>query len=181
MRVIYTALIFLTASVWASKPDHVTARFAETWDGGYEIDGEFDAPVTEATAWNVLTDYDDLPHFVTSMKSCRVLQRHPSLLVEQQSEARAWFFHRRARVVLDVHEVPTRLIEFTDVGRIDFKSYAGSWSLETIPGGTRVKYHLEAEGGLGVPRALASGPACRTVSGLLEQVRAEMERRSGHS
>lgn len=147
-------------------------------EAGLEVEGRcpVDAPAT--VAWQVLTDYDGIRHFVPSMRESRVTERADGhLLVEQVAVGRMLLFSRRFRTTLLVEEVPPTTIRFEDVLRRDFESYRGEWRIEERPGGVEIVYRVGARPSFSVPDFVARGVFRRTARDLLAQVRAEIERR----
>ena len=154
---------------------------AVTKDGrGYVIEGRCSTQVSKHAAWNVLTDYDAIDGFVSSMRESRVLERADShLLVEQTAVGRLFLFSRRMTVVLFVHEDSAGVIAFEDVLRRDFTRYQGEWRIEERGDRREIVYRVTAEPAFRVPDLIARGLFGRTVRDLLSQVEAEMVRRSG--
>ncbi len=155
----------------------ITVSVADLGDSTMRLDGRFTVNCPAATAWSVLTDYDHIQKFVTSMRKSRVKERGDGfLLVEQESVAKLFLFHRTFHVLLKVVEKPRQSIVFDDVSRTSFAQYTGSWSLQEVGGGVEVSYRLTVKGGLvGItPR----GSSQQMVASLLEQVRAEIARRA---
>jgi Polyketide cyclase / dehydrase and lipid transport len=153
----------------------VVVSLAGSPDGTLRLEGRFTAQASGATAWSVLTDYDHIQDFVSSMRTSRVRCRGDGfLLVEQESVGRALFFQRTLRLLLKVREEPRRSITFEDVSRASFERYEGSWSLRETPGGVDVTYRLATRGGSMTPGFVMRGASRRMVEELLGQVRAEM-------
>jgi hypothetical protein len=163
--------------VLAGNLSQVVVSFADLGDSTMRLEGRFVTAASAAAAWSVLTDYDHISLFVTSMLSSRVKARRDGyLLVEQESVAKMLWFRRKLDVVLKVNEEPPRFIAFEDVAKASFERYEGSWTLQETPGGREVIYRLTVKGGL-------VGLATRSrsqdmVRDLLEQVRAEINRRA---
>lgn len=145
----------------------------------YEVRGEFSVPVANHIAWHVLSDYEHIPSFVSSMKSSVVQSREGSRLrLRQRATAGAFLVRRTVEVDLEVTEEPGRRIAFHDVDGRDFRLYSGAWTIAPSPSGSVVSYVLVAR-----PRAALPGFVGRNVMGssarrLLEEVRDEMMRRS---
>jgi hypothetical protein len=158
----------------------VVVSFAESADGTVRLEGRFTTSAPSPTAWSVLTDYDHIQDFVSSMRSSRVKCRgNGFLLVEQESTGRALFFQRTFRLLLKVREEPRQAIAFEDVSRASFERYEGSWSIKEAPRGSEVTYHLTVKGGFMAPGFLMRGASRKMVGELLEQVRTEMTAGSG--
>jgi hypothetical protein len=148
-------------------------------DGLFAIDGRFVVPASTGTAWAVLTDYDRIPAFVSSMKASRVAESRPdgTLIVEQTAVGRMFMVSKRLRVKLEVRR-DDDLLSFNDFGRADFWIYSGSWSVLPGPDGSEVRYRLLAQPDFPAPGFLLGGAMRRGARDLLEEVRAEMRRRS---
>lgn len=142
--------------------------------------GRFVAQVPDNVAWAVLTDYDHLARFVSSLEASKVESRSGNhLTVAQDAAAHVFLFHRDVHVRLDVNEEPERRIVFRDTLGKDFRSYVGEWRVRPDSTGTLVEYQLAAEPRSAVPRSVCRGMLKRTAQSLLTEVRSEMLRRGG--
>jgi hypothetical protein len=148
-------------------------------DGLYAIDGRFDVAASTAAAWAVVTDYKGIVSFVSSMKASRVLGSRPdgTLIVEQIAVGRMFLVSKQLHVILAVRRDGDRLT-FDDFGRADFWIYSGSWSVRPRPDGCEVRYRLLAQPDFAAPGFLLGGAMRRGARDLLDQVRAEIERRA---
>jgi carbon monoxide dehydrogenase subunit G len=145
----------------------------------YELHGEFKTRAPLATAWEVLTDYEHIGSFVSSMHSSEVVSHHgDSLLVRQAATIGFFPFKRTEHVVLAVNEQPQHHIEFVDISGRDFRKYIGAWTLRTNADTTVIGYTLEVTPRASTPPGLSRGVMRSTTSELLAQVRAEIERRA---
>jgi len=146
--------------------------------GVREVHGGFYVEVPRPIAWQVLTDYNFIQTFVSSIQSNCVTEHHGgSVVIEQVFLASYLFFHRRLHVLLKIQEKPPDTILFEDTSGQDFIVYSGSWRLEKFPGSTRVVYHLRARLRSAAPGWVAQNVLSKSVQQLLYQVRAEMVRR----
>jgi len=161
-----------------TEPRGVTVRVTKGAEG-FVIEGRSRLRATAAVAWDVLTDYDDIDRFVSSMRESRVTGRGSDyLLVEQVAVGRLLFFSRRMTTVLRVHEEPPGLIRFEDVLGRDFDRYRGEWKI--VDGGDQIEisYRLTARPSFAIPDVVARGSFQRTVRSLISEVGAEIERRA---
>jgi hypothetical protein len=173
-------VLLMAASRAAGLPVSAVVRAGA--DDRYVAEGAFDVSAPANVAWAVLTDYERTSDFVKSVKRSVVRERAPAhIVLEQDGVARVLLFSRRAHVVLWVTEEPLRSIQFRDVCARDFKSYEGRWELEPRPGGVHVSYSLTMALKSARPAFLVRGGMQRSTQDLLEQVRAEIVRRSGGS
>ena len=151
----------------------------ESHSGVYEVHGSFRTDASLSVAWDVLTDYDRIASFVSSMHESRVEEKNgDTLRVHQVATVTVLLFHRTVAITLAVTETPPQRIEFTDVLAQDFRSYAGSWSLRADSGSTLVSYALRAAPHTGPSGWFSRGVMSRTTSDLLAEVRKEIERRA---
>ncbi len=145
--------------------------------GAYRIEGSFGVDAPPHVAWAVLTDYDNLSSFVSSMRSSAAARPESGrLLVTQEAIGRAGPFSRKLHVVLDVTEQPPDRIEFYDVCGVSFQSYVGAWAIDSDGAGARVTYTVEARP-RSSPPFFARSILSSNARALLEQVRLEMLRR----
>ena len=173
------ALALLLGPGWAWAGDVAVALEG----GGHacRVNGTFVAPISGAVAWDVLSDYDHIQQFVSSMVSSRAeRQANGRLLVHQVAVGGVFIVRRRVQVTLETHEERGRRIAFHDVLAKDFESYVGEWGIHSDSNGTRVNYRLEAEPRGTIARAFCRRTLRHTAEDLLEQVRAEMMRRAGN-
>lgn len=166
------------AAAPASPPEDVSVSFHDTGDGSYRVEGRFTVEAPPALVWEVLTDYEGIEAFVSSMRRSRVRERKDGrVLLEQEAAAQVLFFSRTMRVLLDVVERPEEEILFKDLSGEDFEFYRGAWRIEPAEGGTEVRYELRAKRRFRAPEFLAKGVARKTSGTLLEEVLLEIHRR----
>jgi ribosome-associated toxin RatA of RatAB toxin-antitoxin module len=169
------ALLLLATGLRAE----VSVHLSREGQGVYRVEGAFKVPATERAAWAVLTDYERISEFVSNLERSRVVQRDgPGVVVEQESSAQFLFFTRKFSVRLDIVENAPKRIEFTDAAKTDFDLYRGAWIVEPREGETEVKYRLWAKPKTPLPGGLIKRLFKGNVKGMLEQVRAEILKRS---
>lgn len=146
---------------------------------GMAIEGRFVIAAPTAIVWSVLTDYDSIARFVTSMRSSHVVGRSSdTLFVDQQAVGRLLLFSHRLHTSLRIEEEPPTRIRFVDLLGRDFRSYRGEWRIEPGASGATVIYRLEADPSFPIPDFVARGLFRSTARELLSQVRTEIERRA---
>ncbi len=130
--------------------------------GLYSVRGAFDAPVSDTLAWQVLTDYDHIGSFVTSiLYSAQGLGPGGRLRVTQVAEGDFFAFRRRARVVLDIQTEPTHRIFFADVLGADFRCYVGDWFIGDVDSTTDA---TQPPAPIGVDRAHPLAPVAQLAA-----------------
>ena len=144
-------------------------------DKAYVVDAAFDVNVPAPIAWEVLTDYEGIGQFVSSIRHSTIKEREPGrVLLEQHGVGRAWIISLPMHVVLDVREHEQRVLAFRDVCGKSFSTYEGSWEISSIEAGTRVTYRLKADPTGRQPAMLAKSAIRGSVKQLLDEVRVEM-------
>ena len=165
--------ILCAPALGANTPINVDV--ARSADKAYVVDAAFDVNVPGAIAWDVLTDYEGIGRFVSSIRQSTIKEREPGrVLLEQHGVGRAWIISLPMHVVLDVRERDQRVLTFRDVCGKSFSVYEGAWELAKIEGGTRVTYRLKADPTGRQPAMLAKSAIRGSVRTLLEEVREEI-------
>lgn len=150
--------------------------------GRYALEGSFTVDASPETAWEVLSDYDNLTAFVPAMRTSKIRAREGGLLLlEQESIGRAFLFRHTVRVLLELREQRPGRISFKDTARKCFKSYEGEWRLEPEGKGTLVRYRVDVEEGPELPFYVPKGAVKSAARELLNAVAAEMLRRDSPS
>ena len=157
----------------ATSPIDVTVERGA--DSAYVVEAAFDVNATPSITWEVLTDYEGMGRFVSSIRQSTIKSREPGhVLLEQHGIGRAWIISLPMHVVLDVREDNHRILAFRDVCGKSFSVYEGTWELSAIDGGTRVTYRLKADPTGRQPAMLAKSAIRGSVKKLLDEVRQEM-------
>jgi hypothetical protein len=173
-----SVLLLALVSLTSSAP---LALHEEHRDGVYTVDGSFELEGTESpdVAWGVLTDYDHLGAFLSSIRESRVESRRPGgLVLEQVVAGRVMFVTRTLHLLLDVTEGPGHQLAFRDTSHRDFEQYEGSYSLILLPHTVRVAYHLRAQPRLDMPGVVGRAVFESNATDLLNELRTEITRRA---
>jgi hypothetical protein len=148
--------------------------------GTYRLEGHMSVPGPPYDTWKVLTDYEHISDFVSSLRKSAVTDSTTDrLLLEQEALGREFVFSKRIRVLLQVTEIPYKEILFEDVSHADFAFYEGSWEILSRDSGLDVVYRLSCKRQFAVPNVLAKDALKKSAKGLLNQVRTEVLRRKG--
>ncbi|HJT24800.1 MAG TPA: SRPBCC family protein, partial [bacterium] len=143
----------------------------------YQLDGSFNVDAEPSVIWDVLTAYEQIPHFVGSLKKSHVEEDLGvyHFLLDQEFEGGFLFFTKRIDVLLDIHETWQQRIDFADTVHKDFKLYQGCWELNPAGKEEKITYTLEAQPNFDAPFLgdFMNGGA----KDLLESVRKEILRR----
>jgi carbon monoxide dehydrogenase subunit G len=177
---LYLLLLIAGASIRSGAgfaADAVSLSFLQK-DGICDVDASFDVAADCATAWNVLTDYDQMHQFVSGLKRSHLEEYSGKgrFLVEQEFEGGFLFVTKRVRVSLAVQEIRCQSILFEDVGHQDFEFYKGYWQLQPEPNGElKISYSLKSQQNFNEP--FAGDYMKGGIKDLLDSVRKEILRR----
>jgi hypothetical protein len=178
LLLITTGAITLCGAGPAFEPVSLTSQENAGVD---ELQGQFYVAADRSVAWAVLTDYENIPQFVSSVKVSRVEKRHRNdILLVQEMEGGFLFLTKRVHLLLKIHETPLSTIAFEDADHQDFSVYQGYWNLEACPqGGVSVLYQLTACRKFDLP--LAGDAMNGGVKDLLGDVQKEIYFRQGRT
>ena len=120
------------------RPD---ISFTVTREGEFlQTDAHVDLPVAPAVVWAVLTDYEDYPHFISSMRESKIVAHRPDgAVVAQKGTFSFLLFEQEIDVRLQVSEFPPNVIESRAIGG-DFRVMNGRYELLQRGGTVRLTY-----------------------------------------
>ena len=164
-----------TGAVMAGTP---VVTLTELGKGAFQIEGRFTVHASSREAWRILSDYDRIGEFVSSVDSSKLMERTDGYaLVKQINRNGIWFLRRNFEVLLKVTEIEGKRIEFEDISKNNFKSYRGAWQIEPSGGETQVRYYLRVEHQTWIPSFMVQGTIRKSVVSLLKEVAAEIEKK----
>jgi|GEM_PF-2288139 len=174
--------LFFVSSLWQvvyphinQTPSEVRVSISKGPRNSHIVEGQFSITASSSAAWEILTDYDHLSAFVSSIKSSRrVRPENGNWIVEQVMIGRAGIFKKRIYLLPEVKESLGEKILFRDISRESFKSYSGLWELTSRDGDILVVYKLEATPAFFSPDFLTVRAFKGNVKLLLEEVRDEI-------
>ncbi len=144
-------------------------------NGSHVVFGWFAIDISSRAAWKILSDYDRLGAYVSSVNLSRKIRYdNGQWYVEQMMSGKAGPFHKTIHLFLEVEEIIERKIAFRDVSGKSFKSYEGSWEILNADEGIQVLYKLRAAPAFFAPGFIATGAFKRSVALLLMELRDEM-------
>lgn len=135
----FSALLVLIA---CAAPVAAQTIALETYRRGDAVTvyAEVELAVDAKLAWDVLSDYDHLSHFIPDMSVSRVLSRTgDTALVEQKGEFGFLFFHQPVELRLEIVETPRKTIVARAVGG-SFREMSGRYDLEDLGGRVKIAY-----------------------------------------
>jgi hypothetical protein len=172
----------LMAPARSLAAEGVTLNLEDLSHGTYRLEGHIHVGATPYDAWKVLTDYEHMSSFVSSLRKSAVQDSTTDrLLLEQEALGKEFFITKKIRVLLQVTEVPYKKIIFEDVSHKDFAFYEGKWEILAAPEGLDIAYRLNCKRLFMVPDFIAKNALKKSAEGLLSEVRQEILHRKGGS
>lgn len=112
-------------------------------DDAFVIDATLETPATLRTVWDVLTDFDHMPAFLSNLTSSAVIKRDGNLLlVRQAGLARFGVFSFQFESEREIRLEPMRRI-FSISLTGSYKRMESETSLTSTGQSVQVKYHAE--------------------------------------
>ena len=118
------------------------------------VDVDCSIPATPKEVWEVLTDFDHLPRFITNIRSSKILSRAGNVVRVAQTGKTSFGpltfeFQSERELTLNPYDgFESRMISG------NMKRFRGTTQLEGIDGGTRLRYHSEAVPDTAMPLGL---------------------------
>jgi carbon monoxide dehydrogenase subunit G len=169
-------LLIVALTTWpayANTPVSVEVNRSD--DKAYTVEAAFEVTAGPDIAWKVLTDYEGIARFVSSIRQSTIRRREPGRVVlEQHGIGKAWIVTVPMHVVLDVRERDERVLLFRDLCGKSFSTYEGQWDIAADGDRTRVTYRLKADPTGRQPAMLARSAIRGSVKKLLDEVRTEI-------
>ena len=140
---------------------------------------------TPATAWQVLTDYNNFYRFLPSVVSSKLIQNNGDRKVfEQVQVIRVFAISKKARVRIAVKETYPKQIAFSLVEG-DLKSLQGAWRIEPVspyPGAPSnqvlIVHQVNADPGAIAARGVFYSVYKNTLENTMVALKKEVEKRS---
>lgn len=141
------------------------------------VDVDVIIPATPREVWDVLTDFEHLPRFVSNIKSSRVVSREGNIVrVAQVGKTSfgplSFEFQSERELTLSPHEgFESRMISG------NMKRFHGSTKLEPVDGKTRIRYRSEAVPDTVIPLGLGRSLIEAETREHFQDIRREVLRR----
>jgi len=176
------AAMLILASNPGRAADSPIRSIDVTYDGEtYVLNAVMFAPVAQAVAWEVLTDFDHMAGWVPNVTESKVLKRDDaSITVEQRGVAKygALSFPYDTERKLDLK--PKATIDSTQI-KGSLRRVVSTMMLEPDGKGTRLTYHLEIVPSLLAGALLSKEFVQHEISEQFTAIIAEMVRRAPSS
>jgi hypothetical protein len=179
IAVLSLPLMLAMASAFASAPTapRIDVRVERSGDA-LVIVASAQLHADASTAWDVLTDYARYRNFMPGVHASRVVSRHgTSVVVEQSDEVPLWFWRVAVRVIYDIDESPP--------ARVHSYAHAPSWPpldstflLDRTESGLRLDYRGRVGPGMPVLARLEQPMIEHAIVRDLQALATEIERKS---
>jgi hypothetical protein len=174
---IVCAALWASSAAWAAE--EASMQLEDQGQGRYSLVGRMTVEVSPYQAWKVLTDYENIARFVSSLRKSEIKDSNTEgVVLEQEALGKKFFISRRVRVLLQIAEFPYRRIEFEDTLKKDFSHYKGSWEIQKTESMLEVVYRLDCQRLFAVPNFIAKDALKKNALELLRDVQREIHRRS---
>jgi len=158
----------------AATVDVVTERRGEF----VEIRASALVDVDAATAWRVLTRYDEYARFIPDLRSSRVVARRGSVVtVEQKGDARLWLLRVPLDVTYEIAESPPDAIRSRSIAG-SFRSLESQYRLTRQSAGVRLAYAGRVAPGFALFGPIEELAVRENVTRQFQALADEMERRA---
>ena len=171
-------LMLVVAASGVCRADEIAVK-VERRGETVVVDVEATAPAPVEQAWAVLTDYDHMTSFVSSLTASRVVERHDAdrWHVMQAGRTTVAFMSFAFETVRAVELVRHKEIRSSLVSG-DFKAYASTTSIAPAGSGTRIVHHGEYVPTKWLPPMVGPAVIERETRRQYQEIIAEMERRA---
>jgi len=170
-----TFLLILSGASFAADPEIAVA--VEKRGDAFIIDTTFDLPVPLRTAWEVLTDFDNMASILGNLTSSKITGRSGNtLVVLQEGVAKFGFFTYRFISEREVRMEPMKKIHVKQLSG-NTKRYASEMEVSQNVSSTRFRFHAEMALDSGIARTFGGPFIQHEIEEQFVSMAAEMERR----
>jgi ribosome-associated toxin RatA of RatAB toxin-antitoxin module len=143
--------------------------------GTYSVVARFAVEQPPEVARLVLTDYEQIPHFMPGVRSSTVLERTTGrAVVAQEAVASIMMFSKHVHLVLEIDEGPDTLTFRDRCGR-SFSRYEGAWRIAAAGDDrTIITYELTANPAFDVPGLVLKRLLRRDSVQMIERLQLEI-------
>lgn len=139
-------LALSSATAWAATPDaggEIAVR-VDFVEDVIRIDAELVIPAGAREVWDVLTDFEHAPRFISNLASSKVLARNGNVVrIAQTGKAGFGPFSFEFKSIREVTLTPFEKLESRMIEG-NMKRFRGTTQLETVGDATRLTHHSES-------------------------------------
>ena len=169
------ALLILSCTAFAADPEVKVA--IEKRGDAFIVDTTVDFAVPLRTAWDVLTDFDNMVGILSNLTSSKITGRKGNtLIVEQVGKARYGFFSYSFASEREIRLEPMKRILARQLAG-NAKRFASELELSQTGIGTQARYHAEVTPDSGLARTFGGPFIQHEIEEQFTAMAAEMLRR----
>ena len=129
-----------------------------------------------ATAWRILTSYDEYPRFIPGIRSSHVVARQGHVVtVEQSDDSLLWPMHWALHIVYEITELPPDRIESRAVAQM-MPTLRSNYVLTPVTTGVRIDYRGRVDAGFAGLGDIEQWALRRSVSRQFQALADEIDR-----
>lgn len=168
-------LLLLSGVAFASEPE-ITVSITKSGDA-VVVDSSFDLSVPLRTAWDVLTDFDNMVGILNNLTSSKVIHRQGNtLVVQQEGKARYGLFSYSFASEREIRLEPRKRIIARQVTG-SAQRFESEMELSKTGQGTAIRYHAEIVPEPGLARIFGAPLIQHEIEEQFTAMVAEMTRR----
>jgi carbon monoxide dehydrogenase subunit G len=173
----WLAIAALLQSLAASAADPEIVVAVEKHGSAFVVDATIDFPVPLRTAWEVLTDFDNMTAILSNLTASRIASRSGNTLqVQQEGVAHYGIFSYDFASEREIRLEPMKRILATQISG-NAKSFASELQLSPNGVGTEARYHVEVVPDSGIARTFGGPFIKHEIEEQFSAMAAEMARR----
>jgi ribosome-associated toxin RatA of RatAB toxin-antitoxin module len=177
-RLLLAAAAVASCAMAAGAAQAPAVAVRSNGDGVYAVAARFSVTEPATIVQAVLTDYANIPRFMSTVRTSRVLEQTDGRVrLEQEAVSKFMMFTRTVHLVLDVEE-SDGTIRFRDGCHKSFAVYDGSWTITPQGSGTELVYELTAKPAFSVPGMVLKRLLERDSREMIDGLRAEITARA---
>ena len=148
----------------------------ERRDDTYYIAASATLRTDAATAWRILTSYDEYPRFIPGISSSHVVARQGHVVtVEQSDDSLLWPMHWPLHIVYEITEVPPDRIESRAAAQM-MPTLRSNYVLTPVTTGVRIDYSGRVDAGFAGLGDIEQWALRRSVSRQFQALADEIDR-----
>lgn len=177
---LFVAFMLATVSNLATAEDAIKVRVEER-GSTIIVTADFNVRASALATWQVLTDFNHMPQFLTGLEQSRIVSRKGNVLrVAQQGATAMGLLSFSYDSVRDIHLKPnTEIRAYTVSGSM--KKMDSVTRLAPRHGATRIVYRAELIPSVALPLGFGSGFIEERTRQQFEEMRQEILRRATHT
>lgn len=174
-----TVLAMAASAVLAAEPGNGVSVRVEINEDVVRIDAETAIPASAREVWEVLTDFENLPRYISNIAASKVVSRQGNVVRVAQTGKAGFgpftfeFQSTRELTLTPYEKFESRMVEG------NMKRFRGTTRLEEKEGMTRVRYQSEAVPDTIMPLGLARSTIEAETREHYQEIAREVLRRKG--